>query len=71
MHMNVHKTRRDYLSRQIALYAFRHLKIMSDLDDHAVADENVCNLIKPDLRVDKARPFKHQRHRDYLLTIDT
>ena len=44
----------DDLSRKIALDALRHLKVVANLHDAAIADQDVSNLVEPNLGVDEA-----------------
>ncbi len=58
MHMHVHQARDDDLAGQVALDALFHGEVLADLDDLAVADEDVGGFVQTDLRVDHVRVLK-------------
>ena len=58
MHMHIHQARDDDLAGQVALDALLQGKALADLDDLAVADEDVGGFVQTDLRVDHVRVLK-------------
>ena len=70
--VNVHvdQAGNDDFPRKVTLDALRHLKVVANLHDAAIADQDVSDLVEPNLGVEKPRVLKHQRHCRFLLTAD-
>ncbi len=58
MHVHVDQAGDDDLAAQVALDALFHSEVLADLDDLAVADEDVGGFVQTDLRVDHMRVLK-------------
>ena len=51
VHVDVDEAGNDDLAAQVAFDPLLHREIMPDLDDPAVADEDLADLVQTDLRV--------------------
>ena len=58
VHVHVHEAGGDDLAGEVALDALLQGKALADLDDLAVADEDVGGFVQTDLRVDHVRVLK-------------